>query len=228
LDDLRVDNPFPTGDIVTQTAEEAFASVLENAGCNVPMRDAIDERVVNETLTGTATYGGSYGAGEGIIDSQEEVGGWVDLASGEAPEDTDHDGMPDYWEDEVGLDRNDPEDRNMEMSNGTTVLELYLNSIIDEDLGNSVAEIQVVNDLKIFPNPVRDFANVQFEMNARRDVALSIYDITGRNVLNAANVMGVNGFNSLKIDVSGLNNGVYFLKIDSGINPTISKVVVKK
>ncbi|MDA3816579.1 MAG: T9SS type A sorting domain-containing protein [Prolixibacteraceae bacterium] len=228
LSELRVDEPFPTGDIVTQTAEEAFASVLENAGCNVPLRDAIDERVVNETLTGTATYGGSYGSEEGIIDTQEEVGGWIDLAAGEAPEDVDHDGMPDYWEDEIGLDKNDPEDRNMELSDKTTVLELYLNSLVDNELGNLVNDIQVVNDLKVFPNPVRNTANVQFSLHGQRDVNLAIFDITGREVLNGGVVNGISGYNSLQLDVSMLNNGVYFLKIDSGINPTISKVVVKK
>jgi hypothetical protein len=226
LDDLRVDDPFPTGDIVTQTAEEAFASVLENAGCNVPMRDAIDERVVDETLNGTATYGGSYGAGEGIIDSQEEVGGWLGLATGEAPEDADHDGMPDEWEDEIGLDKNNPEDRNMEMGDGTTVLELYLNSLVDSDIGSRVKEIQVVDDLNVFPNPVANIANIQFSLRMPNHVNIAVFDISGREVKKSG-FNAVSGFNSKKIDVSTLKNGIYFLKMESGASSIISKIIVR-
>ncbi|HKK81216.1 MAG TPA: T9SS type A sorting domain-containing protein [Prolixibacteraceae bacterium] len=227
LSELRVDEPFSTGDIVTQTAEDAFASVLEDAGCNVPVRDEIDKRIVNETLTGTATYGSSYGSGEGIIDAPGDVGGWVDLASGEAPEDTDQDGMPDYWEDEVGVDKNDPEDRNMEMSDGTTVLELYLNSLVDSDIGSRVKEIQVVDDLNVFPNPVANIANIQFSLRMSNHVNIAVFDISGREVKKSG-FNAVSGFNSKKIDVSMLNNGIYFLKMESGASSIISKIIVRQ
>ncbi len=34
----------------------------------------------------------------GMIDSQNDVGGWPNLESAPAPKDSDHDGMPDEWE----------------------------------------------------------------------------------------------------------------------------------
>jgi len=42
---------------------------------------------------------------------------------------SDHDGMPDEWEEEQGLDKNDPADRNQLAPDGYTMLEKYLNSI---------------------------------------------------------------------------------------------------
>jgi len=65
----------------------------------------------------------------GIIDSQADVGGWPTLTSTTAPEDTDHDGMPDAWESSHGLNPNDGEDRNEVADDGFTMLEKYLNSI---------------------------------------------------------------------------------------------------
>lgn len=118
-------------------AEEAYIHVLENAGAILPRRDDVDKRIVDEVRTGTATYGvGRYnqenGLGNepsGIIDSQEDVGGWPNLYTGPVPEDSDSDGMPDNWELENSLDPNDPSDRNDIGEDGYTNLEIYLNSI---------------------------------------------------------------------------------------------------
>lgn len=95
--------------------------------------------VGNYYKPGPATCGGkSYSsrkdAGDdhvptGIIDSQHDVGGWPELKSAAAPADSDHDGMPDAWEREHGLDPANPADRNGLGSNGYTNLENYLNSI---------------------------------------------------------------------------------------------------
>ena len=42
-----------------QTAEEAYASVLENAGATLPKRDLIDARIIDETKGGYATFEGN-------------------------------------------------------------------------------------------------------------------------------------------------------------------------
>ncbi len=43
--------------------------------------------VVSEVRTGTAAYGGIYGARSGIIDSQTYVGGWPELKTYDVPKD---------------------------------------------------------------------------------------------------------------------------------------------
>jgi len=120
--------------ITTETAEAAYRAVLAGAGATVPVRDAVDARIVQETRTGTATGsspGGSatYGLRQGIIDSQTEVGGWPAYKSGPAPTDTDHDGMPDAWEKAHKLNPNNDADRNGTTASGYTQLEEYLNSL---------------------------------------------------------------------------------------------------
>jgi hypothetical protein len=120
--------------VTTQSAEAAYQAVLARAGATVPVRDALDARIVRETRTGTATGsspGGSatYGLHQGIIDSQADVGGWPVYRGGTAPPDADHDGMPDAWEAKRGLNPQDGTDGNRLSASGYTHLEEYLNSL---------------------------------------------------------------------------------------------------
>jgi pectate lyase len=135
---IKLDQPWDAMPINQQTAEEAFNSVLDNAGATLPRRDAVDTRIIADARKGTATYEGVYKTIKtvadkskitGIIDSQNDVGGWPELKSTPAPTDTDHDGMPDEWETANKLDPNDPADGNKVADDGYTMLEIYLNSI---------------------------------------------------------------------------------------------------
>lgn len=121
----RASSPFPFQIQGTQTAQEAFADVLKYSGASF-CRDEIDSRISYEVQEGTFTYGN-----KGIIDSQEDVGGWPVLKSGQAPKDSDGDGIPDEWEIARGLDPNDPDDGAKVAENSYyTYLELYLNEIV--------------------------------------------------------------------------------------------------
>lgn len=127
---MRSDTVFHFDIITNQNAEDAFSSVLDNVGAILPGRDTVDSRIAFEALNGTATYGASWGASSGIIDSQNDVGGWPALFSAHSPVDHDHDGMPDLWETSMGFNPEYPEDRNDDHDgDGYTNLEEYLNSI---------------------------------------------------------------------------------------------------
>ncbi|OGS69940.1 MAG: hypothetical protein A2Y96_02365 [Firmicutes bacterium RBG_13_65_8] len=70
----------------------------------------------------------------GIIDSPGDVGGYPELATGPAPPDTDHDGMPDEWESGHGLSASDPADGNADRDgDGYTNIEEYLHSLTERD-----------------------------------------------------------------------------------------------
>ncbi len=127
---LRVNQPFVVAPVKTQSAEEAYKSVLAQAGCSL-VRDSVDERIIKEIRTGTATYGATYRGGKkGIIDSQKEVGGWPELKPKPAPVDSDHDGMPDAWEKKHALNIDDSADGAAMTRSGYTNLENYLNSLV--------------------------------------------------------------------------------------------------
>lgn len=133
---VKSSQPFFESYVTTQTADEAYASVLANVGATVPKQDYLDMRYINEVRTGTYTYTGSLDKLKGIIDSQKDVGGYPQLQGGTAPDDSDHDGMPDAWEVKHGLSPNNAEDRNgLDLSaEGYTNLEMYLNELAGDTL----------------------------------------------------------------------------------------------
>jgi hypothetical protein len=120
---FAVSSPLPE-----QSAKDAYEEVLKYAGAIFPKRDGVDERVVNETKTGTASGKGVFGK-PGIIDSPVAVGGWSQYKTNAPPLDTDEDGMADDWEKKNGLDPNNANDRNKIDKNGYTMLEKYLNEL---------------------------------------------------------------------------------------------------
>ena len=110
-----------------ESAEEALESVLAGAGA-FP-RDEIDTRIIEETTKGLSTYGDN-----GIINTPEDAGGFPTYDAGTPVKDEDKDGMDDAWEESVGLNPNDPSDRNKLTETGYTALEVYLNSLVGEYL----------------------------------------------------------------------------------------------
>lgn len=121
---------FPVIPTKTETAVDAYASVLKFAGAGFK-RDTLDERIMNDVKNRTG----------GLIDVQGgythgtvyelTVNAWPALKSLSAPVDTDKDGMPDDWEKKNGLDPANAADASTYTINRVfTNIEVYINSII--------------------------------------------------------------------------------------------------
>ncbi len=122
---VRRHHPAPT--ITTTSAQSAYEQVLMQAGDNcglsptgafVTTRDTIDDRIVTEVKQKTGH----------IINDPSEVGGWIKVAAGTPPLDSDRDGMPDAFEARSGLNPKDPADASTDHDgNGYTNVEEFLN-----------------------------------------------------------------------------------------------------
>ena len=55
LPKVKSDKPYPSAYLELQPADEAYESVLANAGATRPKRDAVDERVIKMVRTGQVT-----------------------------------------------------------------------------------------------------------------------------------------------------------------------------
>lgn len=128
-----VDKPFFPSYVETQSAKAAYKNVLSDVGANQPFFDKHDNRIVDETLKGTFTYKGSKSGLGGMIDNEQDTGGWPNFASETRPSDwdTDHDGLPNWWEKAFGLNENsasgDFSDANQDTDeDGFTQLDNYL------------------------------------------------------------------------------------------------------
>jgi pectate lyase len=205
--------PYP---VKTETAEQAYLSVLAGAGA-FP-RDTVDRRIVNEVRTGTATGKGTtekylnsdgttystnpyYNQVKWIIDNPLAVGGYPEYKTYNVVSDADQDGMDDAWELAKGLDPTNPEDRNTVTQSGYTALEVYLNSLVGEDIPLALSETGF-RQTAVFRNPGTDLLQISGPEVYQHFVLL---DIAGRPIMK--------GFQSRleAIDVSGLQSGLYVL-----------------
>ncbi len=133
--DYLRDQPFFESHVTTQTAADAYASVLADVGCSFPMLDDHDQRILDEVLTSHCAYRGSQTDLPGLPDSQADVGGWEEYPVVDRPADwdTDRDGMPDDWEQARGLDADNAADGNRDRDDdGYTNLEEYLGWLVGE------------------------------------------------------------------------------------------------
>jgi hypothetical protein len=113
-----VAEPFDMPLVRTSSAEDACEAVLAGAGASLPVRDAVDARVVADARNRTGS----------VIDSQTQVGGWPEYRSAPPAPDSDHDGMPDDWERRHGLNPHDPADGSSDKDgDGYTNVEEFLN-----------------------------------------------------------------------------------------------------
>ena len=158
-ENMRSNRPFEMPYIRITSAHDAYDFVLKNAGANIPCRDIVDERIVEEVRTGVPYYdkkmakdanGDLTGLApksmgedgqfkyrrlpkdsykQGIITDIRQMGGYPEY-KGTPYVDTDGDGMPDEWEKANGLNPNDPSDANKDCTgDGYTNIEKYINGI---------------------------------------------------------------------------------------------------
>lgn len=127
---LKLNNPLPFGNLsFNHSAEEALEKILAYGGAS-HHRDAVDIRILADVKQGNYTAEGSRGSTNGLIDSQDDVGGWPMLSSLPAPLDTDGDGMPDDWEKANGLDPNKDDAKERNLSTAYDNIEVYINSLV--------------------------------------------------------------------------------------------------
>lgn len=133
LNDLKLGSPVSEPEITTHAAADAYSQVLKYAGASY-QRDAVDTRITADAESGTPTYlDGGNGSLNGLIDTQDAVGGWPALTLGTAVTDSDSDGMPDSWENANSLNPLDATDSSGTKLNGKyTNLEVYLNSLVKD------------------------------------------------------------------------------------------------
>lgn len=133
-DTIELKEPVNPGVVTTHSAQKTFEKVLAYAGASYK-RDAVDARYAEEAKNGTATYKGSVTKLAGIIDSQNDVGGWPTLNSTEKLLDSDNDGMPDIWETAHGLnpkDANDAAAYTIDKKGYYTNIEVYCNALVED------------------------------------------------------------------------------------------------
>lgn len=109
----------PAAPVATTIAAVAYDQVLASAGAILPVRDAVDARIITDVRDRRTR----------VIADPVDVGGWPELAAGVPIADSDHDGMPDAWERSHGLDPDATNDGAADADgDGYTNVEEFLNA----------------------------------------------------------------------------------------------------
>ena len=106
--------------------------------------------------------------------------------------------------------------------------------IVDSAGGASLVE-NVIGDfnfnefsfLNIKPNPAMDEASVQFYSPKSAAVKMNLLDVIGRKIL-VENIAATNGINKTDLNISSLQNGIYFVNFEVDGRNFSKKLLVQK
>lgn len=94
--------------------------------------------------------------------------------------------------------------------------------------GLSVPETTVVaqKEATMYPNPVRDNAKVSFELKSEANVTYQVFDLSGRMVKSEFLGHFGEGTHEADVNVNGLSNGSYILRVNAGSYTSSVKFMV--
>ena len=78
-------------------------------------------------------------------------------------------------------------------------------------------QISKVRDLRIYPNPVTTYATIELESSSNSNASIFVYDLSGRKALSLTKNVK-KGINKIDLNLVGLNNGSYIIKVIIGFD----------
>ena len=79
-----------------------------------------------------------------------------------------------------------------------------------------------------YPNPFNPVTNIRFDIPKQSKMKLILYDLTGREVLRFYEKDLAAGSYKYSLNLSNMNSGVYFVRIDAGEFSSVIKIVLIK
>jgi hypothetical protein len=110
----------------------------------------------------------------------------------------------------------------------------YIGNLAIDDIQLSYDTMSGINQiqnneidvLSLFPNPSNGRVFIQNNSSAIQKVNLSVYDMLGNEVINIPSKNLSTGNNNLNL--SSLNNGVYFVRIQNDKISTVQRIIINK
>jgi hypothetical protein len=85
-----------------------------------------------------------------------------------------------------------------------------------------------VESLDVFPNPSSSISNVKFNLSQNINTSIQVLDITGKVVFSENFGILSEGNQLIQINVSNLNSGLYFVRLQLGENQVTRRISVIK
>lgn len=113
------------------------------------------------------------------------------------------------------------------LANTCTLSTMFPNNCSTIPITLSSEENNLEREVKLFPNPTADKANLKIDSEKSSEINISVINSLGMQ-LKSENKTMYAGENELEIDFSDLAEGFYYLKIENSITSQIFKVVVSR
>jgi hypothetical protein len=79
-----------------------------------------------------------------------------------------------------------------------------------------------------YPNPFNPSTVIKYSIPADQQVKLNVYNLLGENVMTLVNRVEKAGQHEVNFNASNLASGVYFYKLEAGVNTSIKKMILMK
>jgi hypothetical protein len=99
-------------------------------------------------------------------------------------------------------------------------------TVLDAEVPEALAREFAVSDA--YPNPFNGQTSFSMTLPREADIALRVYDVTGRTVRDLDYGQMVAGSHSLSLDLGSFATGVYFVRIRAGEFSTVRKLLLTK
>ena len=91
-----------------------------------------------------------------------------------------------------------------------------------------IEEKDAFNSIKLYPNPTANYATLSMDLINNSDVHVLVFDLAGKLVHDIKNERLFAGEHQVKIDMTGLNNGLYLVTIKADKAVVSKRLVVNK
>lgn len=233
-DSIRSNFEFETVHTSTLPAEDLFNILERSVGAYLPLRDAVDQRIISNTTQHSG----------GLISTTNNVLGWANIERVQAPIDPGN-----HWQNTYGVDLFLPEEANADLNgNGYTNLEEFLNGTdpqVDESdkliteafppySGSTQQGIGILSDSsdemsfelhKNYPNPFNSSTNVRISIHTLGTYSLEVYDTIGQKVSTIIDNQLHPGEYEMHWDADKLSSGRYYMRL-SGMGKSQTRALI--
>ncbi|WP_085472229.1 T9SS type A sorting domain-containing protein [Sphingobacterium psychroaquaticum] len=99
---------------------------------------------------------------------------------------------------------------------------------IDKNERADEAVEKLINNVKVFYNPIAEQVTVNFKLGKQANVTIKVMDALGNEVLNLMNGRLDGGIQNLSFESnSKLTTGVYFVRVSSGAETVVKRISVR-
>jgi hypothetical protein len=92
------------------------------------------------------------------------------------------------------------------------------------DLESSISNFKDNNELKVYPNPLKEFVTLEFNSTSQNKLRLEIIDLAGKKLLSKE-YDGRFFIHGATLDLRQLKKGNYYLVVDQGVKKTVTPLI---